>query len=251
MNTAEVQAPAIAEDAENTGTAEEPAAPTPVLVARGLGLSEPVTVYPGEIVALAGPPNSGRTAALLSLAGNYAQPRRPRTTPNPRATPDPRAGSGCPAEPVRITVSHVIKAQDSGDLPDPNRIKGADPAGAGPGARGVALGLVRNAYEPEPMLTGRDHLAERLRLLRPLFRRTRRELDERAAALPFDPRTLARDLSPLQRHELMLHVALISDPGVILIDDLDLGLTPAEQATLIEEISAAGRAAVVTMREGN
>src|SRR5262249_35148660 len=54
--------------------------PMPVLTARGAGVRHrrrwlfrdlDVTVEPGEVVAVAGPPGSGRTTGLLALAGRF------------------------------------------------------------------------------------------------------------------------------------------------------------------------------------
>jgi ABC-type multidrug transport system ATPase subunit len=165
---------------------------------------------PGQIIALRGRPGSGRTALLLSMGGYYR-------------------GSLPNTDGVDITT---IEDGDGEDRPGR-----------------TALGLVANAHEPEPMLTAREHLDERVRLLRKPFRRRRPEVARRAGNLPFPADTLARDLDPLGRHQLMLHVALVSDPDVILIDDIDLGLTATEQETLLDQIRATGAAAVVTTRE--
>lgn len=166
---------------------------------------------PGQIVALRGRPGSGRTALLLSMGGHYRGPLPPAT-----------------AEIEAVTI-----------------VEGEGEEGLGR----TALGLVANAHEPEPMLTAREHLDERVRLLRRPLRRRKPEVHRRAEELPFPADTLAKDLGPLGRHQLMLHVALVSDPDVILIDDIDRGLTAAEQATLIDQIRATGAAAVVTARE--
>lgn len=166
---------------------------------------------PGEIVALRGRPGSGRTALLLSMGGHYR--------------------GKLPATVDGIEVTTIAE----GD-------------GEECGGR-TALGLVANAHEPEPMLTAYEHIDERVRLLRKPFRRRKPEVRRRTAELPFPAATLAKDLDPLGRHQLMLHVALVSEPDVILIDDIDLGLTEAEQKTLIEQIRATGAAAVVTTRE--
>jgi ABC-2 type transport system ATP-binding protein len=191
--------------------AEEPAVPAPVLAARGLGLHTrkawvfrdlDLVAYPGELIALTGPPGGGRTSALLALAGNF-----------------------------RHTHGQVDRGR-------------------------TALGLVRGVHEPEPLLTAREHLDERLRLLRPVrmpSRRRRRAhravVDVAAAALPFNPLTLARDLTPLERHLLMAQVALTGDPHLLAVDDADLQLTPAEQRVLADALRATGRAAIVTTRQ--
>jgi hypothetical protein len=88
------------------------------------------------------------------------------------------------------------------------------------------------------MLTAREHLQERARLLR------RRNPIPR---LPFDD-ALARDLSPLERHLLMVELAALSRPDLIAVDDLDLHLAGADQQTLIEALQRDGRAALVTAR---
>lgn len=181
---------------------------------------------PRQIVALRGRPGSGRTALLLSMGGHYRGKLPPATD--------------------RIEVVTLVEGESHGGE---GQQDGDGQEGAGGEVLGrTALGLVANAHEPEPMLTAREHIDERVRLLRRPFSR-RREVERRCANLPFPAATLARDLDPLGRHQLMVHVALVSDPDVILIDDIDLGLTAGEQATLIEEIRATGVAAVVTARE--
>ncbi|MEV6969132.1 ATP-binding cassette domain-containing protein [Hamadaea sp. NPDC051192] len=191
-------------------TTDEPAVPAPVLAARGLGhhTSRAVfgrfdlEVYPGELVVLTGAPGSGRTAALLSLTGNF-----------------------------RHRYGVVVRAR-------------------------TALGLVPGVHEPEPMLTAREHLDERLRLLRPIglptrARRVRHKhaLDQAGRRLPFDVTTKAGELTPIDRHRLMIELALLADPAVIAVDDADLGLTFDEQRDLAAALRATGRAVVLTARE--
>ncbi|NUR73262.1 MAG: ABC transporter ATP-binding protein [Hamadaea sp.] len=161
-----------------------------------------LAVRPGELVALSGAPGSGRTAALLSLMGNF-----------------------------RHSDGAVERAK-------------------------TALGLVRGVHEPEPMLTAREHLGERLRLLRPVGLPTRARREERQARLadaerrlPFDPGTKARDLTPLDRHLLMIELARLADPAVIAVDDADVQLTADEQAELADALRATGCAVVLTVRE--
>ncbi|NUO60584.1 MAG: ATP-binding cassette domain-containing protein [Hamadaea sp.] len=204
---------------------EEPAVPAPVLAARGLGhqirgvgrqqsglgrqirretVFQPfdLEVFPGELIVLTGASGSGRTAALLSLTGNF-----------------------------RHNQGVVERAR-------------------------TALGLVRGVHEPEPMLTAREHLDERLRLLRPvgLPTRVRRERHRAALAeaerrLPFDATAKARDLSPLDRHRLMIELARLADPAVLAVDDADVQLTLDEQRDLADALRATGLAAVLTARE--
>ena len=190
----------------------EPAVPAPVLAARGLGLYAKsrgwvfqdldLVAYPGEVIVLTGAPGSGRTSALLALAGNF-----------------------------RHTHGEVERTR-------------------------TALGLVRGVHEPEPLLTAREHLGERHRLLRPAglpTRRRRREhssaVDVAAKALPFPADQLVRDLTPLERHLLMVRVALTGEPQLLAVDDADLQLTASEQRILADALRATGRAAIVTARE--
>ncbi|MEU8002831.1 ATP-binding cassette domain-containing protein [Catellatospora sp. NPDC049111] len=110
----------------------------------------------------------------------------------------------------------------------------------------TAFGLVPGVNEPEPALTVAEHVGERLRLLgkvRPWHRRSRHAL------LAAEPGDLVRDLSPLDRHRLMIKLALLEDPDVLLIDDIDVGLTPSETQTLLSELDATGRAAVAVCRD--
>ncbi|GAA1385493.1 ATP-binding cassette domain-containing protein [Catellatospora chokoriensis] len=110
----------------------------------------------------------------------------------------------------------------------------------------TAFGLVPGVNEPEPALTVAEHVGERLRLLglaRPWHRRGRHAL------LAGESDDLVRELSPLDRHRLMIKLALLEDPDVLLIDDIDVGLTPAETRTLLSDLDATGRAVVAVCRD--
>lgn len=107
----------------------------------------------------------------------------------------------------------------------------------------VALGLVPGVNEPEPALTVSEHVGERLRLLGHSRFWHRRPKDE--------PNTLVRDLSPLERHRLMLRLALLEEPDVLLVDDIDVGLTPDETSALLDELAATGCAVVAVCRAGD
>ncbi|MEV4412497.1 ABC transporter ATP-binding protein [Catellatospora sp. NPDC049609] len=122
------------------------------------------------------------------------------------------------------------------------------------GAGRTAFGLVPGVNEPEPALTVGEHVGERLRLLgqaRPWHRRRRLAASPALRDLPpgSTPDTLVRDLSPLDRHRLMIKLALLEDPDVLLVDDIDVSLTPTETQTLLGELDATGRAAVYTCRD--
>ncbi|GIF97948.1 ATP-binding cassette domain-containing protein [Catellatospora citrea] len=108
----------------------------------------------------------------------------------------------------------------------------------------TAFGLVPGVNEPEPALTVAEHVGERLRLLglaRPWHRRH--------PLVAGESDDLVRDLSPLDRHRLMIKLALLEDPDVLLIDDIDVGLTPAETRTLLSDLDATGRAVVAVCRD--
>lgn len=169
-----------------------------------------IPLRPGQIVALRGRPGSGRTVRLLSLGGHY------------RGRP-----------PAADGIEMVTLVEGDGE----------------PTATTTALGLVANVHEPEPMLTAGEHITERVRLLRRPSRNRRAECRWRRDRLPIPAQTLAKDLDPLGRHLLMLHVALVSEPDVVLIDDIDRGLTAADRETLLDHVRATGKAAVVTERE--
>ncbi|MEV0456489.1 ATP-binding cassette domain-containing protein [Catellatospora methionotrophica] len=110
----------------------------------------------------------------------------------------------------------------------------------------TAFGLVPGVNEPEPPLTVAEHVGERLRLLgltRPWHRSHPLVVGESG--------DLVRDLAPLDRHRLMIKLALLEDPDVLLVDDIDVGLTPAETQTLLSDFAATGRAVVAVRRGGS
>lgn len=105
----------------------------------------------------------------------------------------------------------------------------------------AVLALVPGVNEPEPALTVAEHVGERMRLLglaRPWHRTPRGESG-----------TLVRELSPLERHRLMLRLALIEQPDLLLVDDIDVGLTPAETRLLCADFAATGCAVVAVCRD--
>lgn len=95
----------------------------------------------------------------------------------------------------------------------------------------TALGYVPGVHAPEPGLTVREHVEERLLLLgqAPYGRRRRRD---RALDLlhdyPGDPDTLGRDLDLYHTHLLCLTLATMSRPRTVAVDDIDVALSTAE-----------------------
>nr|BFE57127.1 ATP-binding cassette domain-containing protein [Dactylosporangium thailandense] len=114
-----------------------------------------------------------------------------------------------------------------------------------------ALGFVAGVNEPEPGLTVAEHVEERLVLLGRaswnLGRRRRQALD-RLEGVPLDPRALGRDLDRLGAHLLCLTLAQVGEPGIILADDVDNGLSEVERKMLLEALRDTGTAVIVTER---
>jgi ABC-2 type transport system ATP-binding protein len=115
-----------------------------------------------------------------------------------------------------------------------------------------ALGFVAGVNEPEPGLTVAEHVEERLVLLGRASwspRRRRRQALELLAGVPLPPDMLGRDLDRLGAHRLGLALARVGEPGIILADDVDSGLSEVERRTLREALTETGAAVVVTARE--
>jgi ABC-2 type transport system ATP-binding protein len=112
----------------------------------------------------------------------------------------------------------------------------------------AGIGLVPGVNEPEAGLTAAEHVQERLLLLGRSPREAGRWLD----ALPVAQGTLGRDLTPYERHRLMLRLAEIGEPALLAVDDVDTGLSTAERAELwraLEDLAGQGPAVLVTCRE--
>jgi ABC-2 type transport system ATP-binding protein len=107
----------------------------------------------------------------------------------------------------------------------------------------AGIGLVPGISEPESGLTAAEHVRERRLLLKQRGPR---------AELPVDGRTLGRDLTPYQRQRLMLALATTDEPELVVVDDVDLGLSTAERAELwqaLTDLADQGYAVVATCRE--
>jgi ABC-2 type transport system ATP-binding protein len=116
----------------------------------------------------------------------------------------------------------------------------------------TALGYVAGVNQPEPGLTVAEHVEERLMLLGRASwspARRRRQAGEWLQGVPLPPNMLGRDLDPLGAHLLCLALAQVTEPGIILVDDVDSGLSEVERQGLAQELKATGAAVVVTARE--
>lgn len=164
---------------------------------------------PGSLVAVEGPSGSGRTCLLLALTGRM------------------KATAG------RATLGgHTLPRQ----LAAVRRIS--------------ALGAVPGVTDLEPSLSVAEQLREQVLLRRrfggspaELFRpRRRRAADSRARldsalsaagldldALPKGSRTRVRDLERLETLRLSVALALLGEPRLLAVDDVDLKLSEAER----------------------
>ncbi|WP_119289360.1 ATP-binding cassette domain-containing protein [Streptomyces sp. YIM 130001] len=214
--------------------------------ADGFGLEGPrgwafrgisIDAEPGSVIALQGPSGSGRTSLLLALTG------RMRPT-------EGTAAVGRMALPRRMAAVR----------------------------RFTALGPVPGVTDLEPALTVHEQLRERALLqrrfggsVRELFtaelftarsRRSTAVRDRQEAALaavgldldtlPKGPRTPVRDLERLEVLRLSLALALIGEPRLVGVDDLDLKLSDAEREAaweLLGSIAADGTTVLAVCSE--
>jgi ABC-type multidrug transport system ATPase subunit len=98
--------------------------------------------------------------------------------------------------------------------------------------RVASLGLIAGVNDLEPGLTVLQHVAEQ-RLIVGRARCTDRDVLE-AVGLLGDGRIRARNLSAEQRVRLGLALALVGQPRIVVVDDLDRDLTA-------EQVAAVGR----------
>ncbi|WP_169808741.1 ATP-binding cassette domain-containing protein [Microtetraspora niveoalba] len=172
-----------------------------------------LTAKPAGLAAVAGAAGSGRTSLLLTLAGRMK----------------PTSG-----------------ALSVGGQTAPRRVQ-----------RIAALGLTSGVNELDGALSVREHLHERLGPWGPPWRRGRSRAAGEAlaragldlSALPGGERTLARALTRDQAVRLGIALALLDRPGLLLVDDLDLGLPEARADELwrtLRDLCGAGLTVVAS-----
>ncbi|WP_019885549.1 ATP-binding cassette domain-containing protein [Streptomyces purpureus] len=206
------------------------------VTAEGFGLKGPrgwafrdvtFTAGPGSLVAIEGPSGSGRTCLLLALTGRMK-----------------------PAE------GHA----EVGGLRLPRKMAAV--------RRISALGPVPGVSDLDPALTVAEHLRERallqrrfdgspLALLRPPGERaaaTRRRIEAALDAagldldtLPKAERTSVRDLERLEALRLSVALALIGEPRLLAVDDLDLKLSDAVRAEAWDLLRSVARRGVTVL----
>ncbi|WP_019629912.1 ATP-binding cassette domain-containing protein [Actinomadura atramentaria] len=161
-----------------------------------------MSVPPGGLAALTGIAGSGRTALLLTLGGRMR----------------PSGGEA-------VVGGHEL----------PREMRAVQ--------RIAGLGVVAGVTDLEPALTVREHVSEALDLREGLFgrwrhraRRVQEALDRVGLDVP--PRTRADDLAPDEACLLGAALALVGEPRLLLLDDVDEGLPHDRQRALWERLAA-------------
>ncbi|NKY98472.1 ATP-binding cassette domain-containing protein [Nocardiopsis alborubida] len=96
-----------------------------------------------------------------------------------------------------------------------------------------SLGLMDEVNPLDERLRVREHLSEGLLLrMRPAARSLADEAMDAAGLGGLDRRSLVRELSMLERRRLGLALALLAEPRLLAVDDVDGGLEPGHQADL-------------------
>ncbi|MFE6688057.1 ATP-binding cassette domain-containing protein [Streptomyces sp. NPDC057743] len=198
--------------------------------ARGIGVKGPrgwafrgvdITADPGSLIAVQGPSGSGRTCLLLALTGR-----------------------------MRLTAGAATVA----GFPLPKRM--------GTVRSRTAVAHVPGVADLEPALTVAEHLQEQALLGHrgtPLWGRRRKEatralVDAALATAGLDPdtlpkglRTCVRDLERLEALRLSVALAVMHQPRLLAVDDLDLKLSSEERAAawqLLRDVAMTGTTVV-------
>ena len=180
--------------------------PGPVLVAENLGLLTPggwvfrdisLTLRPSSVVGIVGPAGTGRSSLLLALTGRM------------------EANTGT------LTVAgHSAKDK-------PSAIRAL-----------TAVARIGSVITPEPALTVRQSIDERCLLDDVDPRIGRARFDEACAAmrLKFEPTVLVGSMVGDQATLLSVALACVRVSAVIVLDDLDRGVSTAVQQTMTDAL---------------
>jgi len=180
--------------------------PGPVLVANGLGLLTKsgwvfkdidLTLRPASVAAVVGPSGTGRSCLLLSLCG--------RMETN--------------------TGSLVVSGHSMRDKPAAIRAV-------------TAVARIGTLAVPEPSLTVRESVDERCLLEDVDTRVGRTRYEEACAALQYrpEPMTLVSSLIGEQATLFAIALACVRPSAVIVLDDLDRGVSAAMQQTILDAL---------------
>ena len=202
---------------EPAGTAGWPPHSEPLVEAIGLGKYGPrgwvyhdvdLAVPAGGVAAVVGGKGSGRTSLLLTIAG-----RMRRTEGELRV-----AGFALPRRSRRVR-------------------------------RRVSVARIGGAVDLEGRLTVRQTFLERRSLDAVRADRAESAFDDACQLIGFDadPDVLVEELPVVDRTRLALAVALIADPVLVVLDDLDAGLHTYEQRGLWQRARAVGGTGVAVV----
>ncbi|PDP84822.1 ABC transporter [Glycomyces fuscus] len=118
-----------------------------------------------------------------------------------------------------------------------------------------SLGLMDEVNPLDERLRVREHLSEGLLLrMRPAARNLADEAMEAAGLGGLDRRSLVRELSMVERRRLGVALALLAEPRLLAVDDVDGGLDPEHQADLwrtLKRLSDEGLTVVATCADSD
>ncbi|MEU2611547.1 ATP-binding cassette domain-containing protein [Micromonospora sp. NPDC007271] len=178
-----------------------------------------LTAEAGEVHAVTGPPGSGRTSLLLTLAGRF-----PHSEGQLRRRGSAALGqiAGVHEPDPTLTVAEHIQERLLLLGPVPRRRRQLVP---------VAAVRARRAYR-------RDAFAAAI-------------AGAGLTDAPLDPRRYGRDLTPVERQVLGLVLASLSGPSLIVADDVDAGSDAPEREriwTVLARLADQGYAVIASAR---
>lgn len=180
--------------------------PAPVLLAQGLGLLTKsgwvfkdidLTLQPASVAAIVGPSGTGRSCLLLALSGRM----------------DPNTGT------------LIVAGHNFADKPGHIRTL-------------TAVARISSVAGPEPGLTVRESIDERCLIedVNATIGRTRFLEACDALQVTFDPQALAATLIGDQATLLAVALACVRVSAIIVLDDLDRGVSAAMQQVILDAL---------------